>query len=283
MMVRCAGRFRDGSLGTSCAPPRLAPVSGWNATSTCRTQVRAMAAHRRGGKKKGGGGKSNDAAADAAGEDASATSAAAAAVAAASGARLRLLERVEARTEVKKSRFVATAAPVDTPEEAMRFFAEAGDPGASHNCFAYKIGQQHRFSDDGEPGGTAGRPMLSAIEGSGFDGVAVLVTRYYGGVQLGAGGLVRAYGGAAAKSLDGAPGALAYPKVDAVVTAPDFAALGAVYLSMEAFGAEKEDEEFCDDGSVHVQIRVEKEKATAMGEAIRDATNGRAEYRVLDD
>jgi putative IMPACT (imprinted ancient) family translation regulator len=60
--------------------------------------------------------------------------------------------------------------------------------------------------------------MLSAIEGSGFDGVAVLVTRYYGGTQLGAGGLVRAYGGAAAKSLEGAPGVLVYPKVDAIIT-----------------------------------------------------------------
>ena len=61
--------------------------------------------------------------------------------------------------------------------------------------------------------------------------------------------------GAASKVLDGAPAELVYPKVDAIITAPDFSALGAVYLSMDAFGAEKEDEEFCDDGSVHVQVR----------------------------
>ena len=89
--------------------------------------------------------------------------------------------------------------------------------------------------------------------------------------------------GAASKVLDGAPGELVYPKVDAIITAPDFSALGAVYLSMDAFGAEKEDEEFSDDGTVHVQVRVETSKAAALGEALRDATQGKAEYRVLDD
>lgn len=130
--------------------------------------------------------------------------------AAAEGATLRLLHQVTAETEVKKSRFVATAAPVASPKEAMDFVKAKGDPAASHNCFAYVIGAEYRFSDDGEPGGTAGRPMLSALEGSGFDGVCVLVTRYYGGTQLGAGGLVRAYGGAASKVLENAPRQLAW-------------------------------------------------------------------------
>ena len=214
--------------------------------------------------------------------DASDASADAAAIAA--GAKLRLLERATAETEVKKSRFVAVAIPVDTPAQAMlRFVEEAGDPSASHNCFAYKIGDAYRFSDDGEPGGTAGRPMLSAIEGSGFDGVAVLVTRYYGGTQLGTGGLMRAYGGAASKCLDGAQGALAFPKVDAIITAPNPDALGAIYLSMEQWDAEKEDEEFPEDGSVFVQVTVEKSKAEGLGDALRDATNGKVTFRVLDD
>ena len=80
----------------------------------------------------------------------------------------------------------------------MRFFAANSDPEATHNCWAYKIGQEYRFNDDGEPGGTAGRPILQAIEGQGMDRVAVLVVRWFGGVKLGAGGLVRAYGGCAA-------------------------------------------------------------------------------------
>ncbi|CAI5514311.1 unnamed protein product, partial [Closterium sp. Naga37s-1] len=83
----------------------------------------------------------------------------------------------------------------------MRVLDEVKDPSASHNCWAYKISPAYRFNDDGEPGGTAGRPILAAIEGAGVDGVMVMVTRYYGGVKLGTGGLVRAYGGAAAGAL----------------------------------------------------------------------------------
>lgn len=103
--------------------------------------------------------------------------------------------------DIKKSRFAAYAAPVATVEEAMRFFAERADPEATHNCWAYRIGQEYRFNDDGEPGGTAGRPILQAIEGQDMDRVAVLVVRWFGGVKLGAGGLVRAYGGCAANCL----------------------------------------------------------------------------------
>ncbi|WP_129528135.1 IMPACT family protein [Achromobacter agilis] len=103
--------------------------------------------------------------------------------------------------DIKKSRFAAYATPVSTVEEAMRFFAEHSDPEATHNCWAYRIGQEYRFNDDGEPGGTAGRPILQAIEGQDMDRVAVLVVRWFGGVKLGAGGLVRAYGGCAANCL----------------------------------------------------------------------------------
>jgi len=103
--------------------------------------------------------------------------------------------------DVKKSRFAAHAAPVATGDDAMAFFAERGDSAATHNCWAYRIGQQYRFNDDGEPGGTAGRPILQAIAGQSMDRVAVLVVRWFGGIKLGAGGLVRAYGGVAANCL----------------------------------------------------------------------------------
>ncbi len=105
--------------------------------------------------------------------------------------------------EIRKSRFLAHAAPVRSAAEAQAFIQLASDPGASHNCWAWKVGQQYRSSDDGEPGGTAGRPMLAAIEAQGFDCVVVVVTRWYGGIQLGTGGLARAYGGSAAKCLQG--------------------------------------------------------------------------------
>jgi len=102
---------------------------------------------------------------------------------------------------IKKSRFVAHAAPVASVEAALAFIATHSDAAATHNCWAYRIGVQYRFHDDGEPGGTAGRPILQAIEGQDMDRVVVLVVRWFGGVKLGAGGLVRAYGGAAAQCL----------------------------------------------------------------------------------
>ena len=112
-----------------------------------------------------------------------------------------LLSPCEYREEIRKSRFLALAAPVASAAEAQAFIATASDPDASHNCWAWKVGDQYRFSDDGEPGGTAGRPILAAIEAQDCDQVAVLVIRWYGGIQLGTGGLARAYGGAANKCL----------------------------------------------------------------------------------
>ena len=103
--------------------------------------------------------------------------------------------------EVKHSRFIAQAAPATSPEAALAFLAQVADPEATHNCWAYRIGAEYRSSDDGEPSGTAGRPILAAIEGQGYDQVVAVVTRWYGGIKLGAGGLVRAYGGAAAECL----------------------------------------------------------------------------------
>lgn len=97
--------------------------------------------------------------------------------------------------EVKRSRFVAHAVPLPSPEAAPVLLQTLQDLQAAHNCWAYKVGAQYRFSDDGEPAGTAGRPILSAIEAQHLDRVMVVVTRYFGGIKLGVGGLVRAYGG----------------------------------------------------------------------------------------
>ena len=111
---------------------------------------------------------------------------------------------------IKGSRFIASLAPVRSEEEALEFVASvrAEGPGATHHCWAYRLGQpcdRFRFSDDGEPGGSAGRPILQQLEGHGLSDLACVVTRYYGGTKLGVGGLIRAYGGCAAKALDLAP------------------------------------------------------------------------------
>ena len=109
--------------------------------------------------------------------------------------------QVSFEEEIKKSRFQAIAVPVDS-EQAVKEFLEAyKDPTTTHQCWAWKIGHQLRFNDDGEPSGTAGRPILAAIEGNELTNILILVNRWYGGIKLGTGGLVRAYGGCAGQCL----------------------------------------------------------------------------------
>jgi uncharacterized YigZ family protein len=103
--------------------------------------------------------------------------------------------------DIKKSRFVAIAAPVSSIEQAQQFLAEHHDATTSHQCWAWKINGQSRVNDDGEPSGTAGRPILAVIEGHQLNNVIILVNRWYGGVKLGTGGLARAYAGSAAQCL----------------------------------------------------------------------------------
>lgn len=117
----------------------------------------------------------------------------------------KLLGLAEYELEIRKSRFLARAVPLANAEEAADWLQRLSEPAASHNCWAWRFGEQYRFSDDGEPGGTAGRPILAAIENRGFDQCLVLVTRWYGGIQLGTGGLARAYGGCANSCLQEAP------------------------------------------------------------------------------
>jgi uncharacterized YigZ family protein len=112
------------------------------------------------------------------------------------------ISRVETYSqEIKKSRFLAIAAPVASEQAVKDFLSEHSDLSASHNCWAWRMGQNYRFSDDGEPSGTAGKPILQAIDGQQLDNIAVVVTRWFGGILLGSGGLMRAYGGTAATCL----------------------------------------------------------------------------------
>ena len=118
-----------------------------------------------------------------------------------------LSKGAQAELVEKKSRFIATIRPVSSEEEAVAFIEEMKKKyyDARHNCSAFVIGSKGeltRSSDDGEPSGTAGRPMLEVLTGSGIRNIAVVVTRYFGGVLLGTGGLVRAYSGAVKMALE---------------------------------------------------------------------------------
>ena len=103
--------------------------------------------------------------------------------------------------EIKKSRFQALAVPVANEQDVKDFLEMSKDVSTTHQCWAWKIGHNVRFNDDGEPSGTAGRPILATIEGNELSNILVLVNRWYGGVKLGTGGLVRAYGGCAGQCL----------------------------------------------------------------------------------
>ncbi len=106
---------------------------------------------------------------------------------------------------VKKSRFLVKVFPLSSPEEFPRILKEEGDPSANHNCWAWKVDNDYRFYDDGEPSGTAGKPIFQAIESQKWNNIAVLVIRYFGGIKLGAGGLIRAYNGTASRALQQTP------------------------------------------------------------------------------
>ncbi|KRE99545.1 thymidylate synthase [Frateuria sp. Soil773] len=182
--------------------------------------------------------------------------------------------------EIKKSRFLAQAAPVDTAEQALAFVRAAGDPAATHNCWAYRIGQDYRFNDDGEPGGTAGRPILQAIEGQGIDRAVVLVTRWYGGIKLGAGGLVRAYGGTAAECLRRAA------RVPIVAMARlgvqcGFAELALLKARLKELGAQIEREDFAGAGAA-LELRLPEALAAEAQALVVDISRGRSEARRLN-
>lgn len=112
-----------------------------------------------------------------------------------------IAEIVSYENEVKKSRFQAFAFPVENEQQVKQYLTDYQDLTTTHQCWAWKIGHQLRFNDDGEPSGTAGRPILATIEGNELTNILVLVNRWYGGIKLGTGGLVRAYGGCAGQCL----------------------------------------------------------------------------------
>ena len=188
---------------------------------------------------------------------------------------------VEGEQEIRKSRFLVRAAPVATPAEALAWLDTVADRAATHNCWAYRIGQQYRFSDDGEPGGTAGKPILQAIDGQGYDRVMVVVTRWYGGIKLGAGGLVRAYGGSAAECLRTAPRVPIVHKTAVDIALP-FAALALVQARLAEFDADRLDETFGADGA-RLRLALPPARIDALRRLVADVTRGRAQLRVIDE
>ena len=197
-----------------------------------------------------------------------------------SGARFVLAAPATLRQEVRKSIFVANAVNVASPGAALDFVIAVADASATHNCWAYRIGQQYRFNDDGEPGGTAGRPILQAIDAQQMDNTVVVVARWYGGIKLGAGGLARAYGGCSAECLRLAPKTEAVETAQVVFALP-FAALPLLHARLAEFGASIADERF-DATGAGLRLTLPTARIEALRLWVTDATRGRSTLQILD-
>ncbi len=182
--------------------------------------------------------------------------------------------------DVRRSRFIATLARAESAAAAQAFVrsVQAEFADATHNCWAYVAGPPGStgaigMSDDGEPHGTAGRPMLTVLLHADVGDVAAVVTRYYGGVKLGTGGLARAYGGAVQQALVTLPLAERVTYARLAVTA-DYAAVAALQQLFAAHEVEVLDDRWGAD--VRWTLRVPEERLAALRQAVLDATRGRA-------
>ena len=190
-----------------------------------------------------------------------------------------LAARATHAIEVRHSRFLAQAAAAGSTGDAMAFLAEVADADATHNCWAYRVGAEYRSSDDGEPAGTAGRPILAAIDGQGFDQIVVVVTRWYGGIKLGAGGLVRAYGGVAAECLRTASRRPLVAMRELELQA-GFEDLGAVHAALAAHQGLKGEEGFTSNG-LRLRVSLPADRVDALMAQLRDATRDRVRITAI--
>ena len=173
--------------------------------------------------------------------------------------RIVLLEGGTGEYEEKKSRFIATLKPVCSEEEAAAFIAEIKKKywDARHNCSAYIIGKRGeltRCSDDGEPSGTAGRPMLEVLSGSGVTNAAVVVTRYFGGTLLGTGGLVRAYTKAVKEGLENSRLGKVSEGLEIEIIA-DYNDVGKITYALEQKDITPVSTEYAADVTFHLKVR----------------------------
>ncbi|MCR6500491.1 IMPACT family protein [Shinella sp. CPCC 101442] len=178
--------------------------------------------------------------------------------------------------EIRKSRFLAIACPVENEAEAKLRLAEVSDLSANHNCWAWRIGQAYRFSDDGEPSGTAGKPILQAIDGQALDRALVVVTRWFGGILLGSGGLMRAYGGTAALCLRAAA-KTEYVERAALSVSLGFSDLALVKARLAALPGLVVDDEVFHESGARLFFRIPTDRAEEARRLIVDLTSGRAE------
>ena len=192
--------------------------------------------------------------------------------------------RHRAEQTIDRSRFICTLQRTRSPQEAQEFLREMNEefPDATHNCWAYVIGapgstDRIGMSDAGEPHGTAGRPMLTVLQHSGVGDIAAVVTRYYGGTNLGTGGLVKAYGGSVQLALATLPRIerIEYATMSVVV---GYESISAVRQLLARFEAASDGEVYGERATF--RLRVPTVHVNAMRTALMNATSGRAELEM---
>lgn len=185
---------------------------------------------------------------------------------------------------VKHSRFIGYAKPVKTEKEAQEFIAEISKKhwDAKHNVYAYSIreGGIKRYSDDGEPQGTAGMPVLNVILQEDITDCVVVVTRYFGGVLLGGGGLVRAYTHSAKIGIDAA-GIITLSKWTVCKISCDYTFYGKLETFIRDFGGVIENTDFGE--NVTLEYRIEKGTEDAFDKKLKDLTNGKISFEITDE
>lgn len=191
----------------------------------------------------------------------------------------------EAELVEKKSRFIATTFPVTTEEEAIAFLEATRKKywNATHNCSAYVIGRNHelqRYNDDGEPSGTAGRPMLDVLLGENIHNIAVVVTRYFGGTLLGTGGLVRAYSNAVKAGL--AHSSLIEKHFGSrLKVSTDYSSIGKIQYITSQSEILTLNSEYSD--TVSIELLVPSKEKESLQKKITEVTNGKANFEMLDE
>ncbi len=194
-----------------------------------------------------------------------------------------IARRCEARFIEKKSEFIGYLCPVQTEEQAIAFIEEirAMHRKATHNCYAYILRENNaaRHSDDGEPGGTAGVPIYEVLRKEGLTDVCCVVTRYFGGVLLGAGGLVRAYTKGAKDAVDAAQIKCMAEAVRLAVTV-DYGLYGRLAQVFAEFDARVDDEQFAD--NVRIILHIRAENSQQLTDRLVDVCNGAVSVEELE-
>ncbi|MCF9045409.1 IMPACT family protein [Acinetobacter nectaris] len=189
-------------------------------------------------------------------------------------------EKIVYEEDIKKSRFQAFAIPVETEDDVKLALDEYKDVSTTHQCWAWKIGHNVRFNDDGEPSGTAGRPILATIEGNELTNILVLVNRWYGGIKLGTGGLVRAYGGTAGKAL------LLVDKIELIEKIEVYFQCSFSEWSIFQYELVQHQITYVEDYTaegVSIVAKIQVHQKNELAQKIQDVTRGREQLKEKDD